>query len=84
MGVGGIAGKYIRDRVELRLLLQTVAAFHSLVGVAASATAIGDYANAPMATELDKAYSRPSSAASPAPDRWSCSVSSTVVSGALR
>ena len=37
MGIGGAAGKYIGDRVEPTSLPQTVAAFHSLVGVAASA-----------------------------------------------
>ena len=56
MGVGGIAGKYIGDRVEPTSLPQTVAAFHSLVGIAASAAALGDYANAPVATELDKVH----------------------------
>jgi len=56
MGIGGIAGKYIGDRVEPTSLPQTVAAFHSLVGVAASAAAIGDYANAPAAHELDKVH----------------------------
>ena len=56
MGVGGIAGKYIGDRVEPTSLPQTVAAFHSLVGIAASAAAVGDYANAPVATELDKVH----------------------------
>jgi len=54
MGVGGIAGKYIGDRVEPTSLPQTVAAFHSLVGIAASAAAIGDYANAPAVSELTK------------------------------
>lgn len=33
-----------------------MAAFHSLVGVAASAAAIGDYINAPNASELDKVH----------------------------
>ncbi|KAL3761616.1 hypothetical protein ACHAWU_000103 [Discostella pseudostelligera] len=56
MGIGGIAGKYIGDRVEPTSLPQTVAAFHSLVGIAASAAAIGDYANAPVAAELDKVH----------------------------
>lgn len=56
MGIGGIAGKYIGDRVEPTSLPQTVAAFHSLVGIAASAAAIGDYANAPAAAELDKVH----------------------------
>jgi len=56
MGVGGIAGKYIGDRVEPTSLPQTVAAFHSLVGIAASAAAVGDYANAPVASELDKVH----------------------------
>ena len=56
MGIGGIAGKYIGDRVEPTSLPQTVAAFHSLVGIAASAAAIGDYANAPVASELDKVH----------------------------
>ena len=57
MGASRIAGKYIGDRVELTSLPQTVAAFHSLVGVAASAAVIGD-------------TSRPSLGASPAPDPW--------------
>lgn len=56
MGIGGLTGKYIGDRVELTSLPQTVAAFHSLVGIAASAAAIGDYANAPVASELDKVH----------------------------
>ncbi len=45
MGIGGVAGQQIAQRVELTSLPQTVAAFHSLVGVAASAAAIGDYIN---------------------------------------
>eukprot|EP00956_Cyclotella_meneghiniana_P029070 scaffold69349_cov70-Cyclotella_meneghiniana.AAC.2 len=56
MGIGGFAGKYIGDRVEPTSLPQTVAAFHSLVGVAASAAAIGDYSNAPVTSELDKIH----------------------------
>ena len=54
--IGGAAGKYIGDRVEPTSLPQTVAAFHSLVGVAASAAAIGDYSNAPVTSELDKVH----------------------------
>ena len=54
--IGGFAGKYIGDRVEPTSLPQTVAAFHSLVGVAASAAAIGDYSNAPVTSELDKIH----------------------------
>jgi len=45
MGIGGVAGQQIAQRVELTSLPQTVAAFHSLVGVAASAAAMGDYIN---------------------------------------
>ena len=56
MGIGGAAGKYIGDRVEPTSLPQTVAAFHSLVGVAASAAAIGDFSNAPVTTDLDKVH----------------------------
>lgn len=56
MAVGGAAGKYIGDRVEPTSLPQTVAAFHSLVGVAASAAAVGDFMNAPVVTELDKVH----------------------------
>ena len=53
MGVGAAAGNYIGHRVEPTSLPQTVAAFHSLVGFAASAAAIGDYLNAPDPTQLD-------------------------------
>jgi NAD(P) transhydrogenase len=42
--------------VEPTSLPQTVAAFHSLVGIAASAAAIGDFVNAPITTELDKVH----------------------------
>jgi len=45
MGIGGVPGQQIAQRVELTSLPQTVAAFHSLVGVAASAAAMGDYIN---------------------------------------
>jgi len=53
MGVGGIAGNIIAKRVDPTSLPQTVAAFHSLVGVAASTAAVGDFLNAPATTELD-------------------------------
>lgn len=53
MGVGAAAGNYIGHRVEPTSLPQTVAAFHSLVGLAASAAAIGDYINVPDTTQLD-------------------------------
>jgi NAD(P) transhydrogenase len=42
MVAGGALGQYVGRRVEPTSLPQTVAAFHSLVGVAASATAIGE------------------------------------------
>ena len=56
MAAGGALGNYIGHRVEPTSLPQTVAAFHSLVGVAASAAAIGDYMNAVDPTTLDKVH----------------------------
>jgi NAD(P) transhydrogenase len=56
LGVGAVAGKYIGDRVAPTSLPQTVAAFHSLVGLAASAAAIGDFCNVPDTTQLDGAH----------------------------
>jgi NAD(P) transhydrogenase len=56
MGAGGAVGHYIGHRVEPTSLPQTVAAFHSLVGVAASAAAVGDYGNAADVTQLDKVH----------------------------
>jgi NAD(P) transhydrogenase len=53
MVAGGALGQYVGHRVEPTSLPQTVAAFHSLVGVAASATAIGEYMNTPDTTQLD-------------------------------
>lgn len=53
MAAGGVAGTMIGNRVEPTSLPQTVAAFHSLVGVAASAAAVGDYLNAADVTKLD-------------------------------
>jgi NAD(P) transhydrogenase len=47
MGLGGLAGYFIGQKTEATSLPQTVAAFHSLVGVAAAAAAMGDYVNAP-------------------------------------
>jgi NAD(P) transhydrogenase len=56
MGAGAAAGHYIGSRVEPTSLPQTVAAFHSLVGIAASSAAIGDYLNASNPAELDKVH----------------------------
>ena len=56
MGIGAVAGKYIGDRVAPTSLPQTVAAFHSLVGVAASAAAIGDFCNCADPTALDSVH----------------------------
>lgn len=56
MAVGGAAGHYIGHRVEPTSLPQTVAAFHSLVGFAASSAAIGDYLNCASPADLDKIH----------------------------
>jgi NAD(P) transhydrogenase len=42
-GGGGAAGYYISTKIGPTELPQAVAAFHSLVGIAAAATAVGDY-----------------------------------------
>lgn len=55
MGVGALAGQQIAQRVDPTSLPQTVAAFHSLVGLAASAAAIGDYMNGDPA-QLDAVH----------------------------
>jgi len=56
VAAGGALGNYIGHRVEPTSLPQTVAAFHSLVGVAASAAAVGDYMNATDSTQLDNVH----------------------------
>ena len=56
MAAGGAAGHYIGHRVEPTSLPQTVAAFHSLVGIAASTAAIGDFINCSNPAELDKVH----------------------------
>lgn len=56
MAAGGAAGHYIGHRVEPTSLPQTVAAFHSLVGIAASTAAIGDYMNCETPSQLDNVH----------------------------
>jgi NAD(P) transhydrogenase len=55
MGIGAVAGHQIAKRVDPTSLPQTVAAFHSLVGLAASAAAVGDYINSDPA-QLDAVH----------------------------
>ena len=56
MATGGVAGHYIGHRVEPTSLPQTVAAFHSLVGISASTAAIGDYLNCQNPADLDNVH----------------------------
>ncbi len=56
MGIGSLSGYYIGNKTEATSLPQTVAAFHSLVGIAASAAAIGDYINTPDVSKLDSIH----------------------------
>uniref|UniRef100_A0A7S3PZT4 NAD(P) transhydrogenase, mitochondrial n=1 Tax=Chaetoceros debilis TaxID=122233 RepID=A0A7S3PZT4_9STRA len=56
MAAGGAVGHYIGHRVEPTSLPQTVAAFHSLVGFAASSAAVGEYLNCANPVELDKVH----------------------------
>jgi NAD(P) transhydrogenase len=43
LGAGAVGGTYIAGQIDGQSLPQAVAAFHSLVGFAAVATAVGDY-----------------------------------------
>jgi len=56
MAAGGGLGHYIGHRVEPTSLPQTVAAFHSLVGIAASTAALGDFLNCADTTKLDSIH----------------------------
>jgi len=56
LGLGGYAGKYVATKMKITELPQMVAAFHSLVGLAAVTTSVAAYMGHPDPSTLDMAH----------------------------
>lgn len=56
LGAGGLAGRWVAQRMKITELPQMVAAFHSLVGLAAVTTSIASYMSATDPSHLDMVH----------------------------